>query len=75
MGSGNAKPDVIQFYKGMFPSVVFPLEVLEILWSDSVFCVQGGLYTAGQAGASHGGVFWTGGLAGGEGVSEENVQV
>ncbi len=59
----------------MFPSAVFPLEVLETLWLDCVFCVQGGLYTAGQAGASHSGVFWASGLAGGEGVSEENVQV
>lgn len=64
-----------QFYKGMFPSAVFPLEVLEMLWSDCVFCVQGGLCTAGQAGASHSGVFWASGLAGGEGVYEENVQV
>lgn len=46
-----------------------------MLLSDGVFCVQGSLYTAGQAGASHSGVFWSDGLAGGEGVFEENVQV
>lgn len=40
-----------------------------------IICFQGGVCSAGQAGPSHRGLFWTGRSAGSEVIARENVQV